>query len=896
MIQKFLLTIFFFLALSPLAFSASSDIAREISLLNREKKKIFVAMIVDAKKSCASEISNKAEARTCFRTRVKFGVLDSVRRFRTARKSCQQEGIDRLKFQKCSLELYLEKKETSLESFSEEDLDSSIQPSFSEKGKNFLEKRSTKIELVPCDFDGTGAQRVGVVCGLLSVPEYHENPQGRQIQIAFAFLKSKKEVSKKDPLLFLSGGPAQQSMNTSLLNFWLQSPFHKERDIFLLDQRGVGFSRPALECPEADIATANALFSGKSRSDLFRDISKSLTACHDRLVSEGIAIGAYTVAQSVQDIELLRKELGYNQWNIYGVSHGTRVSLMLMDQFPKGIRSAVLDSLLPSRRNIITSLKEDLGENLQEIFQACFRDKACKTSYGNISVLYSEALQQVSHSDLFRDIKHPYTQEILSVPLTPELLKVVALHVVSIEGLGALVQFFQEVSSENYDTIEKVLAEKRMFEDEISMGAHMAYQCSENAKFSQESVGASQIRVLDTGRSRYENTLRDKNIYFSSCSTWNQEKTIDTTVSSKIAVPALLFSGEYDEITPSAWGEEALKYFKEARHIVIPNMGHSSSINNECSIQMIHDFLDDPKAPLDDSCLEVKEIKREEIPLGDAQGVSDRAVCYRFLKRDAQHRLSFSFPLGKNTAKKTACYYPEFDWKGRPTEITYRKDSALMNDPLFSVKYILIKYDPLYAQETYAFFDGSGNPTASKQGVFHEVVQRGEEDLGIFFFDEKGEKMKNKEKVYGYQILLDKEGRKEMVIALGKDGQGMINAEGITQEKRYYDGDLLQARAFYGRNGSLRKEDSSGVAVVRFEYNADSLPIKTSFFDEEENPVQHRKLGIFIEERTYDKNGNIVLWKGLDAEGNSLRDKKGIFSIAWIYDAFGNLVEEKEKR
>lgn len=837
-------------------------------------------MIVDAKTTCASEFSEKAEVRTCFRSKVKKGVLNSVRRFRTAKKSCQEEGIDRLKFRKCSLEAFLEK---------------TPQPPLSGGSKNFLQERSEKIELIPCDFDGTGAQRVGVVCGLLSVPEYHENPQGKQIQIAFALLKAQEAIPKKDPLLFISGGPAQKSMNSSLLYFWLQSPFHKERDIFLLDQRGIGFSRPALECPETDIVTADALFSGESRADLFHDISKSLTVCHDRLISEGIDIGAYTVKQSVQDIEMLRKELGYDQWNIYGISHGTRVALMLMDTFPEGIRSAVLDSLLPSRRNIITSLKDDLGENLQEIFQACFRDKACKTSYGNISTLYSKALQKVSRSDIFRDIKHPYTGEIVSVPLTPEVLKVVALNTVITEGIGSLAVFFQEVSSGNYDTIETVLGRRESFEDEISMGAHMAFQCSENAKFSKEAVEVGRIQTLNPGRSRYEKTFRDKNIYFSSCSTWNQGEIVDTSISSLIAPPALLFSGEYDEITPIAWGEEALKYFKHGRHIVIPNMGHSASINNECTIQMVQTFLDDPMAPLDESCLKTEEIKKEEIPLGDVQGVSDRAVCYRNLTRDAHHRLSFSFPLGKNTAKKTACYYPEFDWKGRPTEITYRKEGEVLNDPLFSVKYIVIDYDPLYAQETYAFFDGAGEHTVSKQGVFHEVVQRGVDELGIFFFDAEGKKMKNNKNDYGYQILLNEKGEEEIVIALGKEGKGIVNKEGISQEKRFYNEGLLEARAFYKRGGSLHEEKSTGVALIRFEYNKDGLPIKISFFDANQNPVRHRDRGIFIEKRTYDTNGNITLWRGFDAEGNPMKNRDGILSINWVYDAFGNLLERKEE-
>ncbi len=150
---------------------------------------------------------------------------------------------------------------------------------------------------------------VNVTCGYLSVPEDHSDANSRTIKLAVAILHSHSEHPLPDPVVHLHGGPGQGDLSRTF--GYLGSSFLAERDLILVDQRGVGFSEPALRCPELDTATVNSLIQGSSREDLIAGDVAGATACRDRLQSEGITLEAYNTLQSAADLESLRLRLGY---------------------------------------------------------------------------------------------------------------------------------------------------------------------------------------------------------------------------------------------------------------------------------------------------------------------------------------------------------------------------------------------------------------------------------------------------------------------------------------------------------------------------------------------------------------------------------------------------------
>ncbi len=122
----------------------------------------------------------------------------------------------------------------------------------------------------------------------------------------------------------LAGGPGQSATNAFGGDAaGLLYAAYRSRDAIVFDQRGTGRSG-ALRCPSLE------------RSDLL-DATEASARCAADL---GTRRGFYRTADSVEDMELLRRELGVERIAIYGTSYGTKVALELRAPLPGPRRAA----------------------------------------------------------------------------------------------------------------------------------------------------------------------------------------------------------------------------------------------------------------------------------------------------------------------------------------------------------------------------------------------------------------------------------------------------------------------------------------------------------------------------------------------------------------------------
>ena len=105
--------------------------------------------------------------------------------------------------------------------------------------------------------------------------------------------------------MFIVGGPAINEINPATAEILAGLPFARDRDIVLYNQRGVGFARPRLGCPEFDVVRA-AAFPREARP---RRWLAAVRACRQRLVRAGVKLDAYTAAQDAADLDALRRAL-----------------------------------------------------------------------------------------------------------------------------------------------------------------------------------------------------------------------------------------------------------------------------------------------------------------------------------------------------------------------------------------------------------------------------------------------------------------------------------------------------------------------------------------------------------------------------------------------------------
>jgi pimeloyl-ACP methyl ester carboxylesterase len=177
------------------------------------------------------------------------------------------------------------------------------------------------IAYAPCD-------PAGFQCGQLAVPLDRTGAVPGTLT-----LNAKRVVAASNPtgtaVVALAGGPGQAAIPVATEFASILGPSLATRDLLVYDQRGTG-SSGRLTCPAFDRGVAS--------------IVDAASACANQL---GPPRGFYRTSDSVDDIEALRVESGYQKLVLFGVSYGTKVALDYAAKYPANVESLVLDSVVP---------------------------------------------------------------------------------------------------------------------------------------------------------------------------------------------------------------------------------------------------------------------------------------------------------------------------------------------------------------------------------------------------------------------------------------------------------------------------------------------------------------------------------------------------------------------
>ncbi|EQD70031.1 cysteine proteinase, partial [mine drainage metagenome] len=86
---------------------------------------------------------------------------------------------------------------------------------------------------------------------------------------------------------------------------------------------------------------------------------------------------------AVQDLDALRHALGDPEFDLVGVSYGTRVAQQFLLRHPDGVRSMVLDSVVPNQLILGQDFGRNLDDALRDDFALCTNEPACRKAFGD---------------------------------------------------------------------------------------------------------------------------------------------------------------------------------------------------------------------------------------------------------------------------------------------------------------------------------------------------------------------------------------------------------------------------------------------------------------------------------------------------------------------------------
>jgi pimeloyl-ACP methyl ester carboxylesterase len=449
-------------------------------------------------------------------------------------------------------------------------------------------------------------------CGYLTVPEQHSQPDGPTIELGVAILKSTGSRPRPDPLVMAQGGPGGSTIHT-YATLLLDSPLRRERDIVLFDQRGTLRSKPALLCPESVDLTLRTIEQDLGREEEQRLTEEALMQCRARLLREGVNLSAYDSRENAADVEALRVALGYDQINLYGVSYGTLLALHVLRDFPGGLRSVIIDSVVPTQVNFLEQAARSENRALSEFFAACTADARCNAIYPNLEQVFYEQVQLLDRQPARVPMTDPETGVTYRAVVRGNMFQELFFQMLyATELLPLLPQLIYDARDGRYETLGRI-ASLFVFERTIAEGMYFSVICAEDADFDPANAVDTQLRPQIA-----ERAIRDAQHVVELCRRWEVEPLsadVDRPVEGD--VPTLVLTGRFDPITPPTFGAQAAETLRPSYLFTFPNASHGVFHSDPCADRLVTAFLNDPQTRPDNACVAAEGPPRFVAP-GDA--------------------------------------------------------------------------------------------------------------------------------------------------------------------------------------------------------------------------------------------------------------------------------------
>lgn len=441
----------------------------------------------------------------------------------------------------------------------------------------------------------------GVECGYLTVPEDRAKKDGKTIRLAVARARATAPNPKPDPLVYLAGGPGGSGLLSAAPR--IAAGWNSDRDVIFLDQRGTWKSDPLLSCPEIDAFQADMVGLTTTDPATAARSNAATKACRDRLAGAGWNLGAFATTENAADIADLRTALGIDQWNLYGVSYGTDLALQTLRDHPQGIRSVVLDSVVPPQANTVLSFWPSAASGLAALFDACAAQQVCASAHPTLRDDFFRLADELTTTPRTVQATDPASGAPTTVVLDGYKLVNFAVTASLVPGTVATVPATVEnLARGDGSMLAAALLAGRPPSGVTSYGLALGVFCSESP-VDEQAVVASGKKVLPQLPDALLAHAPQTPYIVGDCAAWNVPAAPDqvhTPTSSDR--PVLILDGGLDAITAPANGGEAARTLPNATRVLFADSAHDVMLwSPTCSLAIMHGFLDDP-ATVDTGC------------------------------------------------------------------------------------------------------------------------------------------------------------------------------------------------------------------------------------------------------------------------------------------------------
>lgn len=419
----------------------------------------------------------------------------------------------------------------------------------------------------------------GVQCGAIGRPLDPARPSGPQISVHFMVVPAMARRKLADPVFLLAGGPGQSAIALAPSVLPLLRRLNNRRDLVFVDQRGTGKSAP-LECED----TRREPLSDQSDPERQTALLARCRAQLEKLPALGGPSGLrfFTTTIAMQDLDAVRRELGYARINLVGASYGTRAALEYQRQFPGAVRRAVLDGVAPPDMALPASFSTDAQAAFDAVLAACESEAACAKAHPALRADWAVLLKSLPKAVVVPDA---LTGEPTPLLLTRDVLLGTVRGPLYLPALAAALPAAIDAAARGrYEALAGIAALLSARKgNQLAMGMHFSVVCAEDLP---RLATARDPPGADFGPDFAR-------LYARVCADWPRGDVPAAFYAvPRSASPVLLLSGGLDPATPPRHGARvALALGPLAQHVVVPYAGHGV-MGLGCMREVIYRFID----------------------------------------------------------------------------------------------------------------------------------------------------------------------------------------------------------------------------------------------------------------------------------------------------------------
>lgn len=467
----------------------------------------------------------------------------------------------------------------------------------------------------PCWFENSWQE--DIECGELITPV-----SAGEFSLPVVIIRDNSPDHRPDPVVYLQGGPgASADLTDSGIKEWLawRDYMALGRDLILFDPRGVGRSKPALSCKRYDEFSVSVLKRNTVISEELEEGFSILQECFaDFSKQENFHLKHYTTELHAQDLNEMMHLLGFDKWNLLGVSYGTRVAIESANRLIETdkVRSVILDSVYPAGHGGVQSFPEVFDRAFKQFFSWCSTNTECASHETGMSdnageFLKTDGSSKTEVSDeknisvhLFTALdklkRQPITLTLSRMDGEPPLDVVVNDHRFIAALFSALYSkhSWQKISPSIHAAIEgdaKALTPlmqgfiNNSFAPGFNNLAFMLIDCADNP-VTPENDYQRELEKFPLFADYTQDLWR-----YQSCHFLTGDKLAKPDKRDIPNAPAFILAGDLDPITPLDWAQELHEEWYGSQLLIFSETGHAVINNDECAYQILRGFLDDPE-------------------------------------------------------------------------------------------------------------------------------------------------------------------------------------------------------------------------------------------------------------------------------------------------------------